>query len=848
MAHKKLPPVLVRAALWAALMPAMGLGWQTSLQAQETAESRNELRRYDIEAGTLDQVLGRFGRDSGVLVAIDPALTSGLRSQGLTGSFGERAALETLLAGSGLEAVAAPQGGYRLQRVPAGRGAGVSALAPVLVTAELDRAAAVYETPGSVAVVTREQMDRIPARSIGDVLADVPGVYSVGSRQGGGLSVNIRGMQDFGRVNVMIDGTRQNYQQSGHGSNGSAYIDPELLAGVDISKGPSSTTGGAAVIGGVVNFRTLDASDLMAPDENYGGQITTTTGNNAFHFSGSAAVATRLGEDVDFIAAVSRRKLGSFEPGKHGGLSDDPYSNLIWSGYILSQEYWSGLAKLGWRLTPDQHLKLSYLGFDSRRDLSHESSAHSKVRRDTLIANYTWTPDDPHFDLAAALYYTRTRNSEQREGSEQLGYGPYQVRYQTSTVGGSLENRARFDLGNYALSWRLGSEFFHDWTDPHAQSSDTSLTGQQNYNSVWFTGSTPEGKRTVASLFTEATLSYQEWLELTAGLRYDWYGLEGNGKIMTGAIANEPGVRPGTTYVWTAFGVNRHASAVSPRVSAAVKPWEPLQLFASFGKGMRPPAITETLIGGAHPGNMMLYYPNPGLLEERATNWELGSNLILHDLIAPHDSFKMKAAWFENKVRNYMAMAVVKAPDGQSSEGTFAPRAYVNLDDPFRSRGLELQADYDAGVVFAGVSYTHMLVYPGDGGYNPFPLGSLVGESHTTLGKPGDGNVGYMLPPRKMAALTLGTRLFDRRLTLGSRVRWRSPQRYQISEQFQEISVANVANAQLVDLWTSYEFSKALTLRLAVDNLTDRNYSEMSGGSYFLAPGRTVSGTLAVRF
>lgn len=105
-----------------------------------------------------------------------------------------------------------------------------------------------------------------------------------------------------------------------------------------------------------------------------------------------------------------------------------------------------------------------------------------------------------------------------------------------------------------------------------------------------------------------------------------------------------------------------------------------------------------------------------------------------------------------------------------------------------------------------------------------------------------------MLPPRKMASLTIGTRLFERRLTLGSRMRWRSPQRYQISEQFQEISVANAANAQIVDLWASYEFSKALTLRMAVDNLTDRNYSEMSGGSYFLAPGRTISGTVSVRF
>lgn len=848
MAHKNLPPMLARAALWSALVPLLGLGWQSALQAAEPAGTQLALRSYDIDAGTLDQVLGRFGRDSGVLVAIDPSLTAGLRSNGLQGSYGERDALGLLLRGSGLEAVAAPEGGYRLRRLPTPQG-GVSALAPVLVTADLDRAAAVYETPGSVAVVTREQMDRIPARSIGDVLADVPGVYSVGSRQGGGLSVNIRGMQDFGRVNVMIDGARQNFQQSGHGVNGSAYLDPELLAGVDIAKGPSSSTGGAAVIGGVVNFRTLDPSDLLQDGKTVAGRVAATTGTNEFNFSGSAAVAVQATDEVQLLAAVSHRRLGSFEPGRHGGLSEDGYQNQIWSSYINSQEYVSSLAKISWQASPSHHFKLSYLGFDARRELNRDSSARSRVRRDTLIGNYDWTPANPHFDVATALYYTRTRNAENRDGSDILGYGPYDVRYETSTVGGSVSNKALFDLGgDYSLQWLLGGEFFHDWTDPKAQSVTDSLEQQRAYNSVWFTGSTPKGKRTVGSLFTEATMSYSDWMSLTTGLRYDWYGLEGEGKIMTGEIANGPGVRPSTTYMWTSFGVNRNASAVSPKVTFSVKPWQPVQLFASYGRGMRPPAITETLLAGAHPGNMLLYYPNPGLLEERSRNWELGANLIFDGVLTQNDLLRLKTAWFDNKVRNYMAMAVVKSPSGDSSEGTFAPRSYVNLDDPFRSRGLELLADYDAGLVFASLAYTHMLVNPGDGGYNPFPLGSQVGYGTTTLGKPGDGSIGYMLPPRRSASLSLGVRLLDRRLTLGGRMRWRSPQRYQVSEQFQEIAVANAANAQVLDLWASYEFSEALTLRLAADNLTDRNYSEMSGGSYFLAPGRTVSATLEARF
>src|SRR5690606_9405426 len=142
-----------------------------------------------------------------------------------------------------------------------------------------------YRTPGSMTIISRDQIDRMPPRNTSDVLAAVPGVHTSQSRQDPGVSVNIRGLQDFGRVNVMIDGTRQNYQQSGHGSNGQVYVDPELLAGVDISKGPSSGAGGAAVIGGMVNFRTLDVDDLLEPEQRSGGRVNATTGDNAYHFS-----------------------------------------------------------------------------------------------------------------------------------------------------------------------------------------------------------------------------------------------------------------------------------------------------------------------------------------------------------------------------------------------------------------------------------------------------------------------------------------------------------------------------------------------------------------------------------
>ncbi|MDP0908110.1 TonB-dependent receptor, partial [Klebsiella pneumoniae] len=75
------------------------------------------------------------------------------------------------------------------------------------------------------------------------------------------------------------DGMRQNYQQSGHQQrNGTLYVDPELLSEVVIDKGASSAMGGAGVIGGIANFRTLEARDLVRPGKQVGGRVRLTSG------------------------------------------------------------------------------------------------------------------------------------------------------------------------------------------------------------------------------------------------------------------------------------------------------------------------------------------------------------------------------------------------------------------------------------------------------------------------------------------------------------------------------------------------------------------------------------------
>jgi heme acquisition protein HasR len=551
---------------------------------------------------------------------------------------------------------------------------------------------------------------------------------------------------------------------------------------------------------------------------------------------------------------VSRKSIGAFEKGKRGNAaSDSPGSESLTHGTSLlsAQDQQSALLKGTWRFAPGHQLKLSYIGFDAKFDegpaVRQESLAvtHNHIQTNTLLANYDWRPaGSTLLDLKSSVYYTRTRNQAQR-GVGTLDTNEYQLQYQTSTVGGTLQNSARFSVPHADVLLKTGGEFFHDWTDPQAQSLSA---GADAGTTALYAGATPAGKRTVASLFGEASLLHSDWLEVTGGLRYDWYGMNGSGRMRVGSIANPGGVRPGTTVVYSRFNVDRHDGAFSPKLSVAIKPVQPIQLFASIGQGMRPPALTEALLWGSHSGSLFPYYPNPNVRAERSTNWEVGANGIFRNLATRADSLRVKAAWFDSRVKNYITLGRIMSPISESGGGALGPYAYVNLDDPFRTRGLELQADYDAGTVFGGVSYTHSLIDTGKGGYNPFPLGSLVGYPANSLGAPADANIWYVLPPRKNLSLSGGVRLLERRLVLGARMRLQSPSANTSMWTSGGDKSYNQQSWRLFDLWASFEATRNTTVRLAVNNLRDTNYAEMQGSTYFVGPGRTVTATVSVKF
>lgn len=101
----------------AALLACLSIAFAPAWAQDGTAPTRAEASvRYDIAAGTLDQVLNRLATSAGIWLSFDGALTAGKTSAGLAGSYSLSGALQAVLAGHGLETVPGAGGGYVVRR------------------------------------------------------------------------------------------------------------------------------------------------------------------------------------------------------------------------------------------------------------------------------------------------------------------------------------------------------------------------------------------------------------------------------------------------------------------------------------------------------------------------------------------------------------------------------------------------------------------------------------------------------------------------------------------------------------------------------------------------------------
>lgn len=790
------------------------------LQAQET-------REFSIPAGPLGVVLSRFAADANVVLSFDAALTEGESSAGLQGRYTVSQAFEFLLAGRGIKWTENRPGIWVLNRDEPLLLTGAVLLSPIRVSATSDPVTEIYRTPGSVNVVTREQLDRVPVVSARDVFASTPGVWVRDGRQDPAMEINIRGVQGPGRIAVTLDGARQDTSSyfGYSGMKSRVYVDPELLGGVDIEKGPTSGAGGAGQIGGTVAFRTLGADDLIKGDNWQGYRLRTIGGDNGTDYAHSAAGAWRLGSErnIDIAAGVSTRRNGQYRAGTKDpnmtrkfidpSTGEDKWVDLmrIQPGAKVPHVYLDSLSafvKGKGRFGDGHEVELGTTYYDS--DYASASiGLNPTVGKDgsnTELSTYTlrhhWLPESNDWiDLNSSLWHTRS-DVTRING----------VRNETRTWGFEIWNGTRLDNRWFDTELSYGVEYRHNDMDAFS----TKTGAQRKIGNV-------VGEQTVAGGFINAKLNYRGWLELRPALRYDTYNLKGNGAYASYLAGQAP---------LTPFVMDRGDSRLNPALTIAVQPWRGVQFYAAYTEGMRPPSIGESLFTGQYFAEFL---PNPFLEPEIARNRELGLNLLRNGLLVEGDTAGFKFAVFDNRYDNYIERRTVRWPGATGIGASGYGEQSVNLDSA-RFRGGELNLYYSARFLFfdLGYSYFSFMEYCENGSCDSQRYGATASRGGATVA-----------PEYKIAG-TLGTRLWNQRLTLGVRGRHES------ERMLKEDTAAGIDSrwsaATLWDAFGNLKLMPWLDIGFSIENLQDKYYIDPISSDVVPAPGRTFKAMLTATF
>jgi hemoglobin/transferrin/lactoferrin receptor protein len=658
-----------------------------------------------------------------------------------------------------------------------------------------------------VSVVTLEQIQGRQATTLGGLLYNIPGVWTQDRGDEPSTSINIRGLQDFGRVAVVVDGARQNYQRTGHFANGSFFLNPELVGGIDIVRGPTANIYGSGAIGGVASFRTKDIDDVLRPGERWGVDAKTIVGSNYGRALGSVFGGVRVNPNVDVFAGGTYSTQESYKDGTGFEVAN--------TGNRLT----AGLAKVTVRPADGHEVKLGTIfqedlfnvGQPARRagdpnstnpngtnSLGGTSIYHSNVKNYTTTLGWKYSqPDDKIFDWDAKVYWNRTENDQIKTfnttttpaafcnglpGNRVTGCVGSNRGYQLDTIGVDVHNTSRIDFDSWRHAITYGLDAFQDKVATADRDGTSDVT-------------TPGGTRTVSGGFVQWKANYSNLIETVSALRYDNYQLSS-----------------GTT--------SSSGDRLSPKITVGLMPTAILTPYASYAEGYRAPSITETLVNGPHAGatvndsffrcpsgtpgpgadSTFCFQPNPNLRPEVGKNKEIGFNLRKNDLWTAGDSFRGKLNFFRNDISDFIDLVSFGPPASFPSGPPPAPLItvlpflqYQNIAAA-RIQGIELETMYDAGGWFAGVAGSYQ-----DGK-----------NLQTGFGL-------YSVPPQKLTT-TAGVRLLDRTLVLS--VMWTSAG----ANRNIPPTYTPATGYDLVNLYAQYQPTRDLTLNFSVENLLNQYY------------------------
>lgn len=532
----------------------------------------------------------------------------------------------------------------------------------------------VFSFPGSVSVISRDEIESRITASISEIFAQTPGIQFTGGPRRTGEVPALRGISGEG-VLVLFDGVRQNFL-SGH--DGRFFIEPDLLKAAEVVRGPGSALYGSSALGGVIAFETVTANDLLEEDAQFG-----------FRVKGGFQ-----GLNNEWMTGGTL--FGTTESGKTGGLASFTFRNSgdinVAEGVDLQgdDEIASGLVKINSQITDDLKLDASWLRFNNDalepnngQGISTGDLVRKDIESETWRARLNYNPESDLIDLGVIGYVNNSRVDEAELDTTR------EISREVETYGFVVDNRSTVSLGgDSSVIFTYGAEYYKD-----------EQVGLDNTTDDGTRGGVPDATAETFGAFIQADIGIETGagtFRIIPAIRYDDFD-------------NTSDQNP---------DLNTSDNATSPKIGVSYAPTDWLLLYGNYSEAFRAPSFNEIFADNIHftiPLGPFVqapnfFVPNLDLRPERAQAYEFGAGLTFENLAYEGDQLVIKGSYFENDVRNLIDLEVnmefspacFGAPFGVCTSGTSrnVNTARAQID------GFEIEGQYNSDYLFLSAAWS----------------------------------------------------------------------------------------------------------------------------------------------
>ena len=484
-------------------------------------------------------------------------------------------------------------------------------------------------------------------------LPTVAGV-NVGGTSGMDQHIYIRGLGSDNAgsaLKITVDGVRQP-ETRGFNHSGISGLDPDLYKTTEVSVGNNSVTLGNNAIGGGVAFTTVDAQDLLLPDQKMGAKVKLGYASNDQQFQRSLTTYAKPNEQLDMIVSYSERDSDGGEDGKGNHIQGDDITIK------------SILAKVNVMPAEGHKITASYQSYDNdgnypfRPNIGYQANLPANIHpgyinNETYALGYEYKPHS-NFELNSKIYHLT--NESLSQGLR--GTTPMRIATSGKTDGmtASIKQQLTQHHGDHALTHTL------------------------NYGVEGYKKSATLESSDITEDATSVGVYLQDRIELgrfalTPGVRFDHY---------------KPSERLSSDDYNQVSGALAGEFKLTPNHS----------LFASYTQLFNGPPLPETVYQSGQT------FVNKDLEAETGANAELGISSRFRGVFDSQDSMSLTAKVFDTQYDNKIdRLTGIDCATGNTVTGGQCA-SYINAGET-TVKGYELSAKYRLNNMRLNAGYAH---------------------------------------------------------------------------------------------------------------------------------------------